>query len=158
LPNSTLSGIDFRNPMQGVITVTSFTTTISYKTSDGGATWAWLDTLPYFAVTDLVLTANTGYLAGEFGKLYKLDGLLGVAAPSLGQMRAFPNPILPGQMLQWEAEAQPTHASLVDMAGRTLHQTELHQPCFRMPELAPGIYFLRLETDLGVRSSKIIVE
>jgi photosystem II stability/assembly factor-like uncharacterized protein len=158
LPDAALSGIDFKDPMQGVITVTSFTTTISYQTNDGGATWAWLDTLPYFGVTDLVLTATTGYLAGEIGKIHRLDGTLGLNETISSSVHVFPNPARVGQRVRWDDADQFTTVELTDLAGRSLHRAELSQPEFVLPDVPKGLYLIRLMGATQNAVSKLLIE
>jgi photosystem II stability/assembly factor-like uncharacterized protein len=165
LPDGELSDIHFLDPLNGVIAVSSFTRTVLYETTDGGSTWTMQDTLPYFDITDLELTAHTGYIGGDQGKIWKLDVALGAVEPGPvrdGQLGLFPNPVAVGTSLRWGSTEAFDAVRLVDVAGRVVWQGDLRgylrERGFMVPPVCPGLYVVELSGAGMVRMGRVLVE
>jgi photosystem II stability/assembly factor-like uncharacterized protein len=164
LQDARLSDIHFPDPLNGVIAVSNFSVTLLYETTDGGGTWTLQDSMPWFDITDLELTAQTGYLGGEVGKIYKQDIVLGAEVPGLeAGMRLFPNPVAAGERVRWEGLGHGGPAgfaavSLMDASGRVVWAQDLQHDGFRVPPVAAGVYMVRFSGVDGVRAVRLMVE
>ena len=165
LPNSSMSDIHFTDELNGVIGISDFFITHLYYTRDGGLTWIFQDSIPYFSITDLQMTPNTGFIAGEMGKLYKLDIPLFRAGESFateGRDAAiilYPNPVSPGNTLNWKSESAFTQVSLFDLTGKVVLKQEIRsgERELVLPNLVSGVYLLKFESPEGIKLAKLMI-
>ena len=159
IANTALSDIDFKDELNGAITVSSQEHNYIYKTTDGGATWELQNSTPFFGITDLELTTNSGYLSGGLGVFYKLVEPLSLKEPAFIDVNFYPNPVSSEQVVFWNSSEKFTSLSIFDFLGKKIHQQSLLQNNTKLPNLARGIYLLQLQNDQKIGETiKLVVE
>ncbi len=160
LQDASLADIHFKDVSNGVVALTSFSGIIYlYETADGGATWTFQDSLTGSYIGDLQLTSNSGYLAGgEAGRFYKLQSTLSVQEAAKDLVQVFPNPLVSGQQLSWEATARFDRLTVLDLRGNIVHQAALQTSAAYLPTLPAGMYLLKLHGVGASKTTRIIVK
>jgi photosystem II stability/assembly factor-like uncharacterized protein len=159
-PNSQLRGIHFKDAANGMVALTEIGgMSYFYETADGGITWTFQDSLPGLSILDLQLTDNTGYLAGgRQGKLYKLQSAMSVQEGAIDLLNIYPNPVASGASIHWDSKAQFEHITVLDLAGRMVHQAAVQWNAAELPALTAGMYLLQLQGEQRSVATRIMVK
>ncbi|MDH3267525.1 MAG: YCF48-related protein [Ignavibacteria bacterium] len=144
-------------------------------TTNRGETWSEFDTPDSTVVYDLqFLDARTGYAVGENGVILKLDpALVGVKEEILLQDefilgQNYPNPFNPSTKISWQTPVGGWQTlKIFDILGNELatlldeyrpagkYEVEF-SPAFGIGQLASGIYFYQLKSDIFFQTKKMI--
>lgn len=156
--NATLSGFDFRDENYGVVTLNSNEQCYIYKTTDGGENWDLQNEVDQLYIADLDLTPSSGYIVDDNGVILRLNAPLGVSEYHEITLRVFPNPVVSGQIIEWDATADFTKVRIVDVRGKTVFQENLILQNATIPTLHTGVYCLTLQNEMISKTVKILVD
>lgn len=142
IPNADLADLQFKDAMNGQIIISDYVNNFAFSSTDGGNTWLAGDSLPYFDVTDLELTPNSGFLAGNRGIIYKLSIPLAISSVAEPEFALFPNPVKTGEELHWKTKIDFDEISLTDVFGRIVVRQSGLGNTLEIPNVVPGVYFV----------------
>jgi len=155
---SYLADLDFRNELNGVITIISQDTTFVYHTSNGGNIWVFNDSMIGVFNYALELAPNNGYLSGGPGIFHKFTGTASLDDFEQSKLTIYPNPVVPGQTITWESNEAFSTLFILDISGKLVYQESIKsQNNVLIPELSKGIYIVQLQNNDEVKTSKIVV-
>jgi len=118
-----------------------------FVTSDGGATWV-VDK-PGVGFNSLALDRINGALfaGGKDGSIWRKTIALNRPTVATQVMQLYPNPASQTLQLQLPTHAVPNRVHITDISGKTIlvqHQTDT---LIDVANLAPGVYFIEVESD-----------
>ncbi len=73
------------------------------------------------------------------------------------QLKVFPNPFSGGTLFIRNDNPQPMDATLLDVSGRIILQTQVRDNAIEIPNQAPGMYFLQVRQNGNVAVRKLII-
>jgi len=155
---ATLTEFDFRDENYGVITLASNTQFYIYNTTDGGDTWNLQNQMDQLYTTDLSLSQNSGYISAEEGLLLRLNAPLGIYESKALDVSIYPNPVISGQTIHWEAETKFTQIQIIDKGGKTVFSENLAAQRCTLPNLSSGVYCITLQSEKLSKASMIVVK
>lgn len=133
------------------------------KTTDGGANWFPQMMMGPNIVSAIQMTPSgtSGFLIAN-NILYKTTnggGITYVWQPELQEkISIYPNPSRGITYLQYNVGIKVQQLQLVDATGKVIKHFPHDATKLSFPEVAPGIYFLRIKTEQGTLSKKITVQ
>jgi len=113
-----------------------------------------------------VVDSTIGFVGGNNGKIYRFKRLTGLGdGPSAdAQVQIYPNPAAGGEMLQVKLAglSAVSRIELCNLQGTVMHSVALSsepvsQLSYMLPDIAGGMYFLRLFADGKMLTKKIVI-
>ncbi len=148
--NTYLQNVDFIDALNGfAVTVSSNSnlTSYIYKTSDGGLTWQFNDSLSIGNPLDIELTANSGYLSGDSKQFAKYNaGTVNVEVlleKKENSLSVYPNPIVSGTQLNWNSDIIYDQLIIKDITGKDVFNSAISTNNTNIPNLNTGVYFVQ---------------
>ncbi len=156
--SSHFADIDFRNELDGVISIRSADTTFIYHTLNGGNDWIFNDSTTVINNSfELELTPNTGYLAGAPGVFLKYGTTNSIQNFQSNPLKIYPNPVQKGQNIKWNLTGE-FDISINDLSGKVVYQQSLlTQNTLQIPNLPEGTYIIQFRNDANIKVGKLVI-
>ena len=144
-----------------------------FESTDGGLNWAYADNgLPAVAIWQMKLVNDEIVLATHGRGIWSLniDELLLVSVDDIdievaGELRVYPNPMDNSGQIEFSLDQdQNVELSIYTLSGQKMRNlfngrsgTDKVFLDFQKENLAPGLYFLRLQTENGQLTKRLVV-
>ena len=126
-----------------------------YETSDGGNTWAESVNIQE-ALFDINCTMANCFAVGTNGKVYKKENIVSSTLDNKDYptLNIYPNPTK--DILSIETNLSLTEISILNLNGRLIYTSFEHKDKIDISHLPSGIYFIKVISDKGVFTKKVI--
>ncbi|MEI7490431.1 MAG: YCF48-related protein [Bacteroidota bacterium] len=137
-----------------------------YKTTDAGSNWTALSTGTTATLVSAFFTdVNTGYVTGDYGTILKTTNGGGVSIDEITPVKPgfiiYPNPATTKVTVSNSRELKgDCWISVFDLSGQPLMECRsVSRKPFELDisRLSPGIYFLKIQTAIGVEVKKLVI-
>lgn len=111
-----------------------------------------------------------GYSFGDYSAFYTLEEDVFTAVetnlacgdflPEISHDDAsvYPSPLLAGQTLHVRTDLTVDNVTLVDLNGRVVFHDQSNTECIQVPCLEPGIYAVRISSNRGIITKRVIIQ
>ncbi|MFB0926163.1 MAG: T9SS type A sorting domain-containing protein, partial [Vicingaceae bacterium] len=164
VPNAELTMFDFIDEFNGFVVLTGNVngSCYLYKTTDGGLTWLFNDSLSIGTPYDIELTPNSGYLSSSTNPFAKYTGGSVSVKSTRGKNKPalllYPNPITSGSIVTWKSEVVYDHLIIKDLSGKNVLNRKILGKRLKIPFLSPGYYFIQLSNKEQQETIPLVIQ
>ena len=164
VPNAELTMFDFIDEFNGFVVLTGNVngSCYLYKTTDGGLTWLFNDSLSIGTPYDIELTPNSGYLSSSTNPFAKYTGgsvsVKSTRAKNKPALLLYPNPISSGSIVTWQSEIVYDHLIIKDLSGKNVLNRKILGKRLKIPFLSPGYYFIQLSNKEQQETIPLVIQ
>ena len=164
VPNAELTMFDFIDEFNGFVVLTGNVngSCYLYKTTDGGLTWLFNDSLSIGTPYDIELTPNSGYLSSSTNPFAKYTGGSVSVKSTRGKNKPalllYPNPISSGSIVTWQSEIVYDHLIIKDLSGKNVLNRKILGKRLKTPFLSPGYYFIQLSNKEQQETIPLVIQ
>ncbi len=128
---------------------------VSY-TNNTGESWEFMGN---YNVSKFYFKDDLGFMVGPEGSIYKLDnvGALGINEPLKTNMNIYPNPASNYVTLAFDEVVAISSIELMDTQGKVAKTYSKTESQLNLAGIASGAYILKVETDMGLASKRIVI-